>query len=183
MATVNCIEIVKPEVYTHNATQAKAFAFCLFVRPALLTPAFTKLNIYPSQLINVATTVIAHESNKEITLPACYKKYKNVFSDKNAYTLPEHVPPDHAIKLIEGKQPFWGPIYLLSKKELTVLQAYIDLHIKTEFIQPSQSPASAPILFVKKPRSGLCLCVDYRGFNNATIKNRYPLPLVGESLN
>lgn len=96
--------------------------------------------------------------------------------------MPEHAPHDHAIKLVEGKQPPWGPIYSLSEEELAVLRAYIDQHIKTGFIRPSQSPAGAPILFVKKPRGGLRLCVDYRGLNNATIKNRYPLPLVGESL-
>ena len=49
------------------------------------------------------------------------------------------------------------------------------------FILP-KSPAGAPILFDKKPDGSLCLCVDYWGLNNITIKNRYPLPLVGESL-
>ena len=38
------------------------------------------------------------------------------------------------------------------------------------------------MLFDWKPDGNLCLCVDYRGFNNITIKNRYPLPLIGESL-
>src|SRR5204863_7429684 len=38
----------------------------------------------------------------------------------------------------------------------------------------------APILFVKKPDGSLRLCVDYRGLNRITIKNRYPLPLIGE---
>src|SRR5437762_8606199 len=38
-----------------------------------------------------------------------------------------------------------------------------------------------PILFVPKGNDGdLRLCVDYRGLNSVTIKNRYPLPLVGE---
>jgi hypothetical protein len=27
------------------------------------------------------------------------------------------------------------------------------------------------------------LCVDYRGLNKVTIKNRYPIPLVSEMLN
>ena len=47
---------------------------------------------------------------------------------------------------------------------------------------PQTSPAGAPILFVKKRDGSLRLCVDYRGLNKITIKNRYPLPLIGESL-
>jgi hypothetical protein len=38
-------------------------------------------------------------------------------------------------------------------------------------------------LFVKKPDGGLRFCVDYRGLNNISVKDRYPLPLVKESLN
>ena len=41
-------------------------------------------------------------------------------------------------------------------------------------------PGAASILFVKKPDGTLHLCVDYRGLNRITIKNRYPLPLIGE---
>ncbi len=89
---------------------------------------------------------------------------------------------EHAIKLIEGKQPPYGPIYTLSPVELEMLKTYIETHLKTGFIQPSKSPAGALILFDKKPDGRLCLYVDYQGFNNLTIKNRYLLPLIGESL-
>ena len=47
-------------------------------------------------------------------------------------------------------------------------------------IQPSKSPAGAPILFVPKPNGKLRLCVDYRALNDVTIKNRYPLPSMNE---
>ncbi len=66
--------------------------------------------------------------------------------------------------------------------ELETLKAYIENNLASGFIRPSKSPAGAPILFDKKPDSSLRLCVDYRGLNNLTIKNRYPLPLVGKSL-
>ena len=66
--------------------------------------------------------------------------------------------------------------------ELETLKTYIKTHLKTGFIRPSKSPAGAPILFDKKPDGSFCLCVDYRGLNNLTIKNQYPLPFIGESL-
>ena len=36
------------------------------------------------------------------------------------------------------------------------------------------------MLFVKKKDGTLRLCIDYRGLNQATIKNKYPLPLIEE---
>lgn len=58
----------------------------------------------------------------------------------------------------------------------------MEIHLKTGFIQSSQSPTTAPIYFDKKPDGSHCLYVDYQGFNNLTIKNRYSLPLIGEGL-
>ena len=66
--------------------------------------------------------------------------------------------------------------------ELEILKAYIKNNLVNGFFRPFKSPAGVPILFDKKPDSSLRLCVDYRGLNNLTIKNWYPLPLVGESL-
>ena len=49
-------------------------------------------------------------------------------------------------------------------------------------IRRSDSPAGAPILFVPKADGTLRLCVDYRGLNKVTVKNRHPLPLLSEIL-
>ena len=37
-------------------------------------------------------------------------------------------------------------------------------------------------MFIKKPSRGLRFCVDYRGLNAITKKNRYPIPLIQETL-
>jgi hypothetical protein len=58
----------------------------------------------------------------------------------------------------------------------------LDENISKGFICASSSPAGAPILFVKNGDGSLCLCVDYGGLNEGTIKNRYPLPLLYETL-
>jgi len=59
-------------------------------------------------------------------------------------------------------------------------RADIEANVTNGFIQRS-SPAAAPILFAKKD-GGLRLCVDYRALNTATVKNRYPVPLISEML-
>ncbi|XP_053575173.1 uncharacterized protein LOC128664360, partial [Bombina bombina] len=48
------------------------------------------------------------------------------------------------------------------------------------FIRPSSSPVGAGFFFVGKKDGGLRPCIDYRGLNQITIKNSYPLPLIPE---
>jgi hypothetical protein len=50
------------------------------------------------------------------------------------------------------------------------------------WIRRLKSLAGALILFVKKKDGSMRLCVDYRGLNKITVKNRHPLPLISESL-
>lgn len=50
------------------------------------------------------------------------------------------------------------------------------------FIRPSKSLAGAPRLFYEKSKSSPRLCINYRGLNNVTIKNLYPLPLISKFL-
>ena len=122
--------------------------------------------------------------NKAFTnVPAEYSDYSNVFSAENAAELPENTKMnEHTIKLDEGKQSSFGPIYSLKSVELETLKTYIKTNLANGFIRPSKSPARAPIFFDRKPDRSFHLCVNYRGLNNIIIKNRYPLPLIGESL-
>ena len=90
---------------------------------------------------------------------------------------------EYAIKLEEDKQPPFGPIYSLGSIELETIKTYIKTNLANGFICSSKSPVEAPILFDRKPNGSLRLCLDYWGLNNIIIKNRYPLPLIGESLN
>ncbi len=75
----------------------------------------------------------------------------------------------HAIELIKGKQPFYGSIYAFCLVELETLKAYIETHLKTEFIQLSKSPTGTHIFINQKLDSNLHLCMDYQGLNNLTV--------------
>jgi hypothetical protein len=83
---------------------------------------------------------------------------------------------------MEGKEPPYGPLYNLSSRELKLLREYLEQALYNGWIQHSISPAGAPILFVPKKDGTLCLCVDYRGLNAVTIKDRCLLPLIRETL-
>ena len=71
----------------------------------------------------------------------------------------------------------------MSYDELRVLKKELNEQLSKGYIRASTSPAAAPVLFVKKPGGGLRFCIDYRGLNALTIKNRYPIPLLQETLN
>jgi hypothetical protein len=75
--------------------------------------------------------------------------------------------------------PF-GLIYPLSEKELLALREYLTPNLETGKVRRSSSSAGAPIIFVPKKDGSLRLCVDYRGLNKVTIKDRTPLPLMTE---
>ena len=64
--------------------------------------------------------------------------------------------------------------------ELQDLKLQLQDLLKQGFIRPSVSPWGAPVLFVKKKDDTLRLCIDYRGLNQVTIKNTYPLPHIEE---
>ena len=65
-----------------------------------------------------------------------------------------------AMKLVEEKQPSYGPIYALSLVELETLKTYIETHLKTWFIRLFKSLAGAPILFYKRLDGSLRLCIN-----------------------
>ena len=131
-------------------------------------------------VLEVAATLGMEKSSQEVILPLEYQEYQHLFDKAKALMLPKHQPHDHEIPLAKGSMPPYGPIYSLSELELRSLREYLDENLSSGFIRPSSSPAGAPILFVKKKDGSLRLCVDYRGLNAVTVKNRYALPLIPE---
>ncbi|EOA88025.1 uncharacterized protein SETTUDRAFT_108663, partial [Exserohilum turcica Et28A] len=108
--------------------------------------------------------------NVRALLLAQYQEFYELFNPKEAEKLPPHQGPG-------------GPLYSMSRGELLVLQKELTSLLKKGFIRVSSLPALALVLFAKKPRGGLRLCIDYRALNAITKKDRYPLPLIRETLN
>jgi hypothetical protein len=114
--------------------------------------------------------------------PEDYHEYQDVFSKSSASTLPPHRSYNLKIDLEEGAEPPIGRMYSLSEKEMGALREFLDDNLNNGFVRPSNSSHGAPILFVKKKDGSLRLCVDFRGLNKISKKDRYPLPLISDLL-
>lgn len=104
------------------------------------------------------------------------------FDEDAAKGMPLLPEASHRIDLVEGSKPPYGPLYPMNEAQYGTLREYLAENLANGRIEHSVSEAGAPILFVPKKDGGMRLCVDYRGLNKVTIKNRYPLPLIGDLL-
>ena len=106
------------------------------------------LDVHPSRRPQISGLIVEEAPTK---VSAEYSDFADVFSPDLASELPEHTGiNDHAIELVEGQQPPYGPIYSLGPVELETLKAYIETNLANGFIRPSKSSAGALILFNRK---------------------------------
>ncbi len=120
---------------------------------------------------SVSGSVLQDEMGSLSNVPEEYLDLKEVFSKSRAASLPPHRPYDCAIDLVPDMSPPKGRLYSL----------YISDSLTAGFIRPSSSPVGAGFFFVTKKDGSLRPCIDYRGLNNITVKNTYPLPLMSSA--
>ncbi len=130
---------------------------------------------------SVSGSVLQDEMGSLSNVPEEYLDLKEVFSKSRAASLPPHRPYDCAIDLVPGMSPPKGRLYSLSVPEREAMEKYISDSLTAGFIRPSSSPAGAGFFFVAKKDGSLRPCIDYRGLNNITVKNTYPLPLMSSA--
>lgn len=177
------IEVIEAEDFVELVQERQPKPVARLVRVlSTIEPVFYAAYIREVSQVNRNLPPRRIASTTQVRLPAYLRLYSDVFSSENAGVLPENGKYDHAIDVEPGKEPPHGPLYNLSQTELKVLREYLEESANKGWIRRSISPAGAPILFVPKKDGTLRLCVDYRGLNAVTIKNRHALPLISETL-
>ncbi|XDV14335.1 hypothetical protein PO909_014606 [Leuciscus waleckii] len=134
-----------------------------------------------SVLARVSCSTAPEEPGDLSDVPEEYFDLRAVFSRSRAASLPPHRPYDCSIELLPGTTPPRGRLYSLSVPERKALEKYLSESLDAGTIVPSTSPAGAGFFFVKKKDGSLRPCIDYRGLNDITVKNRYPLPLMSSA--
>ena len=148
--TIKHVELVGKKEFAATVLDQKYETYIVHVTSlssALLIAFFgsTLFNVYPLQRPQISG-LIAEEAS--IKIPNKYADIADVFSPDLVFALPKHTGiNDYTIKLIDGKQPSYRPIYSQKLIELETLKAYIEINLANGLIKPSKSPAGAPILF------------------------------------
>ena len=73
--------------------------------------------------------------------------------------------------------------YAMTLKEEEVLNQWLDEQLKVGLIVESKSRYAAPCFYIPKKDGLLQLVQDYRKLNQVMIKDKTPLPLIGEVIN
>ncbi len=107
-------------------------------------------------------------------LDVFFHELMNILSERRLY--------DHKIQLQKSKTSIFESLYDMSQDELRILKKYLKNNLIKDFIQVSSFFAISLILFVKKSSEELRFCVNYRDLNVMTVKNRYSLFLIQETL-
>ncbi|KAJ1689340.1 hypothetical protein LUZ63_013495 [Rhynchospora breviuscula] len=123
---------------------------------------------------------LPHKSPIPMQLQTVLDTFNNVFQD------PPNLPPcrsvDHTIPLLPESKPISVRPYRYSYFQREEIEKIIEDLLAHSFIRPSTSPYSSPVLLVKKKDNSWRLCIDYRQLNEATVKNKYPIPIIDDLL-
>ena len=73
--------------------------------------------------------------------------------------------------------------YTMTLKKKEPLNQWLDEQLKVELIVESKSQYAASCFYIPKKDGSLQLVQDYRKLNQVIIKDKIPLPLIGEVIN
>nr|AAC26240.1 contains similarity to reverse transcriptases (PFam: rvt.hmm, score: 116.22) [Arabidopsis thaliana] len=108
------------------------------------------------------------------------QEFEDVF--QSLQELPPSRSDPFTIELEPGTASLSKAPYRMAPAEMAELKKQLEDFLGKRFIRPSTSPWRAPMLFMKKKDGSFRLCIDYRGLNQVTVKNKYPLPRIDELL-
>jgi hypothetical protein len=113
-------------------------------------------------------------------IPPQYHRHWRVFSEEAALCFPPSRIDNHTIKLKPGAPAKLDcKIYRQTEAELQSLKEYINENLAKGYITETNSPYASPLFFRTKSDGKLRPIVDYRALNAWTVRDVYPLPLMG----
>ena len=114
-------------------------------------------------------------------LPEYIQPFMHLFNKKKFEKLLERHEWDHEINLMEeAPKELNAKAYAMTLKKEEALNQWLDEQLKVGLIVESKSRYVALCFYIPKKDSSLQLVQDYRKLNQVMIKDKMPLPLIGE---
>ena len=107
-------------------------------------------------------------------------KYDHIFS-KNKNDLGYYDKDKFNIDTGDEK-PIKSKAYRVPFSQQENIDKMVDEMLENKIITKSNSAWASPVVIVKKKDGTDRFCVDYRKLNGITVKDNYPVPLIGETL-
>lgn len=131
-----------------------------------------------SSFSSPSVSASAPPSDLPATLPQSLQEFADVFQPQDS-SLPLFRPGyDLEVHLKPGCVPPSSRFFVFSPDKEAELRSYIEEQLAKGNIRKSSSPAVSPIFFVKSEGKANRPCVDYRGLNSITVRDKYPIPVI-----
>lgn len=131
----------------------------------------------PSEIIETTGTKMSEEEIKQ--LKALVDEYSDCFSRNDEDIGLSAVA--HEIKVDQSILKH-SRCYSVPHGQRQIVEDNVRKMLKNGVIRKSEGTYTSPIVLVKKHDGSDRFCVDFRGVNAATIKDKYPMPLIQEKL-
>ena len=135
--------------------------------------------------VDESVDTVSNTLNRNSRLQLLLSEYEDVFQAPNlttsgASSLGDLTP--ECIPIIPGLVPHTRPPFRLSPKEKAEIEQQVKTALDNGWIEQLSSAYGAPVLFVPEPDGSLRMCIDYRGLNKITVKNKFPMPRIDDLL-
>ena len=107
------------------------------------------------------------------------EKNRDIIAEKMS-ELGKAIGAKHSI--VTKGPPIFSPPRRNARALQQVIQENIDDMLTHDIIRPSTSPYSSPIVLVPKKSGEKRFCIDYRRLNSITVKDKYPLPRIDDTI-
>ena len=154
MPTNNKVELIGKEEFTKLALDKNFAIFIIYVSSLSLE---LKIIIYLARKTQIALLLA-----KKVTIASKYLDFANIFLKKLVNVLLKQTRANkYIIKLEQGKQPLYWPIYNLKPIAFETVKIYVKTNLANDFIRASKLQVGTLILFDCKCNSSFCLYVNY----------------------
>ena len=145
---------------------------------------FRSISLYEIDRILEEQLKAKGQDNKQVAqeLLQWHADYTDVLFKAASDILPIHRPHNHKIILEKKSNLRYSSLYKMTTEKLKAVKKYLKKNLHKGFIEPSQAPFTASVLFIWKGNSVLQFCIDYQKLNALTKKDQYLLSLIDKTL-